>query len=150
MPKSRLEDKSIQAWARLLRSHKVLLEKTEQALKRHRLPPLIWYDVLLELHRVGSEGLKQYQISELILLSKHNLTRLLDRMEAQGLVERLSCAHDARSNIIVITEKGEKLRASMWPVYSRAIRENFSEKLSSSDIDSLMKLLKKLLAKQLG
>ena len=134
-----------QAWARLLRAQKVSLERVECALKEADLPPLAWYDVLLELSRDDHNGLRQYEISERILLSKHNLTRLLDRLQAKGLVVRRECPEDARGNIVSITGKGRALQKRMWPIYAEAIKSNFADKLSSKDLGSLSRILGKVL-----
>lgn len=134
-----------QAWARLLRAQKVLLERVESALKEGGLPPLAWYDVLLELSRDSHDGLRQYEISERILLSKHNLTRLLDRLEAKGLVVRGECPEDARGNIVSITAKGRALQKRMWPVYADAVRTGFMDKLTTEDIEALHRALGKVL-----
>jgi DNA-binding MarR family transcriptional regulator len=135
----------IQAWARLLRAQKLVLERVETALKAAGLPPLAWYDVLLELDRDDSrDGLRQYQIAERILLTKHNLTRLLDRLEHNGLVERRGCPEDGRGNIVTITRKGTTLRREMWPVYAGAVREHFTGRLTATDVESLSRILRKL------
>lgn len=138
-------DAGIDTWARLLRTEKVLLERVEAALKAADLPPLTWYDVLLELGRDEPEGLRQYEIGTRVLLSKHNLTRLLDRLEDKGLVTRRDCPEDARGKIVFITNTGQALRKRMWPVYAGAIETHFSDKLTTKDIDSLSVILGKLL-----
>lgn len=122
-----------------------MLERVEGALKEAGLPPLAWYDVLLELSRDGGDGLRQYEIGERILLSKHNLTRLLDRLEARSLVVRRECPEDARGNIVFITDEGLSLRKRMWPVYSEAIKEHFTGKLAAAEINRLSAILHKLL-----
>ena len=133
-----------QAWARLLRAQRILLERVETALKEAGLPPLSWYDVLLELSRNDHDGLRQYEIAERILLSKHNLTRLLDRLEARGLVVRGACPEDARGNIVSITAKGRSLQKRMWPVYADAVKTHFSGRLTAKDLDSLSRILGKV------
>ena len=52
----KLDETTLTAWARLVRAQQVLLEWVEVELKKAGLPPLRWYDVLLELHRAGSRG----------------------------------------------------------------------------------------------
>lgn len=140
------EQKTIDAWAQLLRSQKILLEQAELALKQAKLPPLAWYDILLELHRKKETGLRQFEIGERILLRKHNLSRLLDRLETQGLIIRRACAEDGRGNIVIITEPGSNLLKKMWPVYARVIQQAFSDKLKNSEIKMLSRLLNKVLS----
>ena len=136
---------TIQSWIQLHRTHRQLLETVENSLKNKGLPPLDWYDVLLELHREKSAGLRQYEIGEKILLNKHNLSRLIDRLEKNQLVGRHACLEDGRGNRIKITEKGEKMLKRVWPVYSQSIQESFGIKLKSSEFIELSRILSKVL-----
>ncbi|WP_172746240.1 MarR family transcriptional regulator, partial [Neorhizobium sp. T7_12] len=67
------------AWVRLMRAQQLVLGAIEQDLKAADLPPLGWYDVLLELSRAEGGRLRPYEIEERTLLAQHNLSRLLDR-----------------------------------------------------------------------
>ena len=134
-----------QAWIDLHRAHRLLLERVESALKRAQLPPLDWYDVLLELRRAGDAGLRQYQLGARMLLSKHNLSRLIDRLEKQGLVRRETCAEDGRGNLIRITAPGEKMLGRIWPVYGDAIEANFGARLATDEAVELSRVLGKVL-----
>ncbi len=138
------QQNTITAWARLLRTQSQWQAEVHKALKAADLPPLAWYDVLLELHRVGDAGLRQYQIGEQTLLTKHNLSRLLDRLEDEALVTRRECPEDGRGNVVLITAAGRRLLKKMWPVYGRVIREQLEEKLTEQEIATLATLLGKL------
>ncbi len=142
----KLSEEATQAWIQLHHTHRRLLESVEKVLKDAGLPPLGWYDVLLELHREKSAGLRQYEIGEKILLSKHNLSRLIDRLEKNNLVTRHACEEDGRGNKIKITDGGVKIMKKIWPVYSRSIQENFGTKLTPSEFLELQQMLKKVLA----
>ncbi|MCB1894643.1 MAG: MarR family transcriptional regulator [Rhodocyclaceae bacterium] len=136
--------RAIIAWTRLLRSHQLSLERVEKALKAADLPPLRWYDVLLELHRAGRDGLRQFEIGNAVLLSKHNVSRLLDRLEREALVVRQACDEDGRGARVFITEAGHHLLARMWPVYGAAIRASFERYFSVQELDQLATLLARL------
>ena len=140
----KIDKEAVQAWIQLHRAHRLLIERVESSLKSGGLPPLAWYDVLLELNREKSIGLRQYEIGEKILLSKHNLSRLIDRLEKNHLVARYACTEDGRGNRVKITGEGIKKMKKMWPVYSQSIQENFGVKLDSSKLLKLRQVLKKL------
>src|SRR5436190_6178622 len=74
------------AWTQLIRAHRSALCSVEKALRAADLPPLEWYDVLLELKRGGP--LRPRDLQDRLLLAQYNLSRLLDRMEADALVTR--------------------------------------------------------------
>ncbi len=135
---------TIQAWARLVRAQQLLLERVEADLKAAGLPPLRWYDVLLELHRTGQAGLRQFEIGEAVLLSKYNVSRLLDRLENEGLLARYVCEEDGRGAQVLITEKGDDLLKRMWAVYGVAVTERFSQYLNKAELKKLATLLGQL------
>ena len=133
------------AWIDLHRAHRRLLDRVESVLKRAGLPPLDWYDVLLELRHGNDDGLRQYQLGNRVLLSKHNLSRLIDRLEQGGLVRREACAEDGRGNLIRITAAGKKMLERMWPVYGAAIEDSFGAHLSVTEMVELSRVLGKVL-----
>lgn len=135
---------AVQAWIDLNRVQRYLLDEISTSLKSSELPPLEWYDVLLELHRTGSSGLRQYEIAERVLLSKHNLSRLLDRLEQQGLVERVNCEEDGRGNRVCITTTGETIRQQVWPTYANCLQTLVADKLTADECQALSLLLRKL------
>lgn len=137
------------AWVLLIRVQQVLLGQVEAALKDAGMPPLSWYDVLLELSRNSGAGLRQYEIGERVLLNKHNLSRLIDRMESDGLVKRQACEIDGRGNIVKITGKGAQLKQEMWPVYAKAIQELIAEPLTATQVLSLTDIMNALLEKHI-
>lgn len=140
----KLSKKAIQAWIALHRAQRLLLETVEKSLKQAGLPPLAWYDVLLELHREKSSGLRQFEIGDKILLNKHNLSRLIDRLENKGLLERYESEEDGRGNLVRITHQGEQMLKQIWPVYSQTIVDNFGNKLTSHESEELIRLLSKI------
>jgi DNA-binding MarR family transcriptional regulator len=141
-----MNDPVFTAWARLLRAQTHLLGAVERELKQAGLPPLGWYDVLLELSRPGVEGLRPVELEKLLLLAQYNLSRLLDRLEKAGLVERQAVADDARGQRIVITAGGRDMRERMWPAYRDAVRHHFAAKLSDREIEVLAQTLGKITA----
>jgi len=136
-----LSARQVQTWARLLGVQRLALQVVERALAGARLPPLAWYDVLLELERAGKPGLRPFELQETMLLAQYNLSRLLDRLEKRGYVERRECKQDGRGQVVVITEAGRAVRRQMWPVYAAAIKASFADYLSARDVASLDSIL---------
>ena len=112
--------------------------------KRISRPPLRWYDVLLELDRAGPDGLRQFEICDSVLLSKYNVSRLLDRLESEGLLTRYACEDDARGTRVLISGKGRELRKRMWKTYGPALHTYFAEHFSQSELEQLSDLLGRL------
>ena len=140
-----MSDKSaeatIRAWARLMKAQHQALGSVEGALKTAGLPPLAWYDVLLETERAGKDGLRPFELERAMLLAQYNLSRLVDRIEAAGYVERRPCVDDGRGHLIAITDAGRAVRRRMWPVYARAIEAAVGQRLSGRQAAMLSELL---------
>ena len=131
-------------WARFMRVSQAVLAAVEADLKRAGLPSLGWYDVLLELRRVAPEGLRQFEITNRVLLAQYNLSRLIERLDRAGYVRRSPCPEDGRAQVIYLTEKGRALIDAMWPTYRTAIEKHFSGKLDDAEARALAGLLEKL------
>lgn len=139
---------TVLAWARLLKASASLLAEVEIALKHAGLPPLNWYDVLLEVSRAGPTGLRQSEIAREVLLPKHNLSRLIDRMEARGVVTRSGCDSDGRAKQVCLTAAGETLLRDMWQVYGAEIEARLGQPLSDQQQHTLAEIGGVLLAHQ--
>ncbi len=129
-----------------MRAQQLLLGNVEAELKRNGLPPLIWHDVLLELQRQPDGRLRLAEIGKQVLLSKYNVTRLVDRLENKGLVEREPCEDDARGAYAAITEDGRALCKRMWPVYHRSLRTYFLKHFSRDELDQMAEFMRRIIA----
>ena len=141
-----MSDPAVAAWAALLHVHAALVPLIDRELQAACALPLTWYDVLLELSREPDGRLRPYQIEERTLLTQYNLSRLIDRLEAAGLVAKEPYGDDGRGRIIALTEKGRELRSKTWEVYGAAIASRVGSKLTDEEAETLADLLSKLRA----
>jgi len=133
------------AWPLLLAAHAVLLERVETKLKAASLPELAWYDVMWALERAPEGRLRMHELADALVVSRSNLTRLADRLEAAGLLRRERGGEDRRGAFAVLTPAGNALRQRMWPVYADAIEELFDRHLSAAENAMLADMLKRVL-----
>ncbi|PDT04010.1 MarR family transcriptional regulator [Rhizobium chutanense] len=136
---------STRAWTSVMRARERLLAAIEADLKAAGMPPLAWYDVLWELARAQDGRLRPYEIEERTLLAQYNLSRLIDRLEREGLVRREVFARDGRGRWVVITEAGRQLRERIWTVYAGSIETHVGRKLAESEAKALAGLLDRFL-----
>lgn len=134
------------AWTRLERAHRAAQGTVESRLKKAGLPPLTWYDVLLELERAGDAGLRPFELQKAMLFAQYNLSRLIDRMATDGYVARTASADDGRGQVLAITRAGRALRRRIWPVYAAAIEAAVGMHLSEAEAHTLGNLLGRLYA----
>lgn len=128
-----------------MRAQQATLLKIERAFREAELPPHSWYDVLWELDQAGDKGLRPFEIERQMLIAQSNISRLIDKLEAAGYVERCPCEQDGRGQLIVITATGRLMRKRMWPVYAEAISTVIGARVSDRDAASLGTLLDQLL-----
>jgi DNA-binding MarR family transcriptional regulator len=130
--KVELSEEHLAAWRAFLRAHSTMLRRITRDLEDEGLPPLAWYDVLGALREAPERSLKQVELAERVLLSNSGLSRLVDRIERKGLVERRSCPSDRRSFFVALTDDGAEMLELMWPVYARGVAEDFLPALGSN------------------
>jgi DNA-binding MarR family transcriptional regulator len=132
------------AWVALFRAPPAVVERVNARIRSAGFLTVEWYDVLWALARAPGERIRQRDLGKDLLIARYNLSRLIDRLVAEGLVERIPCPADARGFDIVLTDKGRELRGLTWPVYAQALRDEIGTRLTSKEQAQLSDLLKKL------
>jgi DNA-binding MarR family transcriptional regulator len=140
-----LTARELGAWRAFLRAHSIVSRKLEAELVAEHDLPLASYDVLLQLAEAPGRRLRMTQLADRVLLSRSGLTRLVDRLERDGLVERQACPNDARGTLAVVTDSGlGRLRAAA-PTHLRGVGEHVTSRLTDAELDRLRELMGKLL-----
>ena len=134
------------AWIGLVQAQQSLIDKVEQELKKKGFPQLSWYDVLWELERADAGRLRLNDLGKKVLLDKYNVTRLIQKLEQEGLVVRDPCPKDGRGITATITQKGKNLRKKMWPIYEEVVRENFLCKFNKKELKELKNFVERIQA----
>ena len=141
-----LEGRREAAWRALITAHAVAVEKIERALVEAGLPPLGWYDVLLELRAAPGGRLRMHELARAVVLSRSGLTRLVDRLERAGLLRREPDPQDRRGSFAAITDAGVEMLRRMWPVYAKGIAEHFGKHVSDEEARTLTEALSRVVA----
>ena len=136
-----LSDEALDAWRRFLTAHSHLTAAIERDLQAVGVLPLGSYDVLLALYEAPDKCLRMHELAEAVVLSRSGLTRLVDRLYADGLVDRAPCPEDRRGQHAVLTPKGRAALRKTWPVYARSIENHFARHLSEAEAKRVGKLL---------
>jgi DNA-binding MarR family transcriptional regulator len=137
----------VDAWIALNRAQQTAMLSIERAFREAELPPYAWYDALWELDRAGETGLRPFEIERQMLIAQSNISRLIDRLEENGYVERRRHEGDRRGQIVAITKAGRALRKRMWPVYAAAITNAVGVHVSEREASTLAGMLSKLAVK---
>jgi DNA-binding MarR family transcriptional regulator len=129
---------------RLISAHSALTgELTAQLVAEHGLT-MSELEVLLLLERAEERAMRRVDLAREVRLSPSGITRLLDRLEASGFVEKGACKSDARVTYAILTDAGfAKLRECI-PGHFDAIERRLSESLDEEALESLAQLLAQL------
>lgn len=130
-------------WRTFLEAAFALIDILDAELQDEKGISLRWYDVLVHLEE-AEHGIRMNELAGRILASKSGLTRVIDRMEEAGLVERRRPTADRRVIEIVMTPSGQRALRSARNVHRRGINEHFAQHLSRRDLDSLSRALEKV------
>src|ERR671917_205101 len=139
-----LDGKREAAWRSLITAHAVVVEKVERALLEAGLPPLGWYDVLLELSAAPECRLRMHELARAVVLSRSGLTRLVDRLEKEGLLRREPDPEDGRGSFAVLTDEGARMREKIWPIYAEGIAKHFGAHISDEEAEFLTQVLRRV------
>jgi len=130
----RAADWRVGVWRTFLRAHAATVRELERELLARTGLPLAWYDVLLQLAEAPERRLRMAELADRVLLSRSGLTRLIDRLQAEGLVRREPSPDDARGTYTVLTQAGfERLRAAA-PVHLAGIRDHWLVHFSDDEL----------------
>jgi DNA-binding MarR family transcriptional regulator len=99
----------------------------------------------LTLEDAPESRLRMSELAEHIMLSRSGITRLVDRLERDGLLKRHDCVLDRRATYAALTPEGLELRKRMWPIYREGIIELFANKMSEDEAQVLSKVFLRVL-----
>jgi DNA-binding MarR family transcriptional regulator len=132
-----LDRLEMRAWRGLLRTHGRLVKTLDGELERHHGIGLTTYEVLVYLEHSPQRQMRMCDLADSILLSRSGLTRLVDRLERDGLLARVSCSHDARGAYAVLTPRGrDKLRAAR-ATHHADVRAHFLSHFTAQELEVL-------------
>ena len=128
----------------MLRAHAELVRELDSELAREHDMPLSSYEVLLYLNDSDGGRMRMSELADSVLLSRSGLTRLVDRLERQGLLKRERCESDARGLFAEITPEGRKVFAAARKTHLDGVRRMFLSRFSRDELRELAGLWQKL------
>jgi DNA-binding MarR family transcriptional regulator len=132
------------AWGGLLRSHATMTRAMNAQLVAEHGITLSDYDVLIALANAPDNRMRRVDLANAVVLTASGITRLLDRLEAEGWVCKHSCESDARVSWAVLTESGHRKLVEAAVTHHADIARLFTDRLSAEELDALGCLLGRL------
>jgi DNA-binding MarR family transcriptional regulator len=139
-----LSQQPLLTWARLLRGHALVTRELNARLVAEQGLTINEHEVLLRLAHAPEGRMRRVDLADQVLLTPSGITRLLDRLERIGYVDRASCASDRRVTYAVLTDAGlDALRASAEP-HLAAVDDLFAARFDEGELETLAELLGRL------
>jgi DNA-binding MarR family transcriptional regulator len=139
-PTDAFSEAELQAWRGLLCTHAMLAKRLDAELERTHALPLSSFEVLHHLGAASESRMRMCDLADSIHLSRSGLTRLVDRLERDGLLERCSCDHDARGAYACLTPRGREQLTQAKATYVAAVREHFLSHFDEQELGLLVGL----------
>jgi DNA-binding MarR family transcriptional regulator len=128
-----LDDPALDAWRAFLHAHARLTRRLDEELQVAHALSLAEYDALVQLARTPGRRLRMSVLADRVVLSRSGVTRLVDRLVADGMVERTTCSTDARGAEAALTDAGlARLRAASG-THLDGVRRYFLEIVAPGD-----------------
>jgi DNA-binding MarR family transcriptional regulator len=135
----------LRAWRTFITAHATVIDRIERELAEAKQLPLSSYDVLLALVEAPDRRLRMHELAQAVVLSRSGLTRLVDRLEQEGLLKRDRTGSDRRATYAVLTLKGFRAFRRSWPIYAQGIVTYFIDYLTEDDMTALTRMLERVL-----
>ena len=127
----------LRAWRGLLRSHACLAKRLDTELDQAHGLPMTSYEVLHHLQEAPGGRMRMCDLADEAQLSRSGLTRMVDRLEREGLLERCSCEHDARGSYACLTGAGHERVEAARVTHLAVVREHFFSRFSETELSAL-------------
>jgi DNA-binding MarR family transcriptional regulator len=133
------------AWRGMLAVHAALTRRLDAELRGRHGIPLSTYEALMLLGTSQDGRLRVSELSRGALLSISGMSRMIDRLERDGLVRREACEEDGRGAEVALSAAGRELLAAARETHLRGVRDGFLERLGDDELAALGDVWRRLL-----
>ncbi len=140
-----VERVGVGAWRGFARAHATVWKELEAQLERTHQLPLSSFEVLIELEQASGRRLRMSELANRVALSRSGLSRLIDRLERDGLTERESCAEDLRGSFAVLTRRGRARLREAEPAFAEAVSKQFLRHFNKAELAAFADLCGRLI-----
>ena len=134
------------AWRAFFEAHRNVVSVLGREMEEATGLPLNWYEVLLHLEESPQGRLRMHELANLTLLSRSAVTRFVDRLEAQGLVDRVACPADKRGMDVIMTAAGKEMFRKAGRIHLRGITDHFLAHVTASEAEVIREALSRVKA----
>jgi DNA-binding MarR family transcriptional regulator len=133
----------LEAWRAVVTSHASVTDRVQRALAAADLPPLSWFEVLSAVKHSPDGPPRMSELAAWLTLSRGGITKLVDRLQEAGCLERVSCSDDRRALQAKLTPAGERMLEEMQAVYETELEQHL-RLLSREEAELITELMQKV------
>jgi DNA-binding MarR family transcriptional regulator len=137
---------AVEAWRWISVLHARLVDQLESDARTADVVPFSWFEVLAALDVSPDNRVRCKDLADAVLLTRAGVSRLLDRIEAAGLLRREDSPTDGRGSDAVLTSAGSKALRRAAPVYAKTIHEHFGKHLTGAQSTAMIAVFRRILA----
>jgi DNA-binding MarR family transcriptional regulator len=138
------DESEVRTWIRFLATHSAITRELEARLMGAHGLTLSDYDVLVQLARAPERKLRNIELAKAVVLTRSGVTRLVDGLEKDGLVQRSSCPSDKRGTFVALTDEGARRLREAASTHVEGVHELFVERLGNEGREQMDALLARL------
>ena len=132
-----LDAEEMAAWRAFVLANARIVKLLQAELEDEQGLSLPAYECLVRLSEAGDGRMRMSDLATVATLTPSGLTRLVDKLVADGLVERVRCESDARVVYAAITPAGTQRLKDAYPTHLRGVRQHFIDRLTPTQLASL-------------
>lgn len=133
----------MEAWRAIATSHAAVTDRLQRSFAAADLPPLSWFEVLSAVQRSPNGRPRMSELAEWLTLTRGGITKLVDRLQEAGYVERVSCSEDRRALQAELTPAGQRMLEQMEAVHDVEL-ERYLVGLSHEEAQLIVQALQKV------
>jgi DNA-binding MarR family transcriptional regulator len=136
---------AVDTWRAVVTSHAAVTDRVQKAVAAADLPPLSWFELLQAVKASPNGRPRMSELADWLTLSRGGITKLVDRLQQAGYIERVNCAEDRRGLQAELTPAGEAMLEEMRAVYAAEL-EHHLRRLSKDEAELISAALAKVTA----
>jgi DNA-binding MarR family transcriptional regulator len=137
-------DPRLDSWRTFLRAYSVVRRQLERELEAEQSMGLAEYEVLLLLAYSDQRRMRMSELADMLLLSRSGATRVIDRLEGEELVRRVSCETDRRGQWAELTDGGYDRLRTASRTHLRGVAEHFLDRMPPDELESMAATLRRV------
>lgn len=143
-PQAATDDLLVTSWGLVVEGYSRVLRRLQREIEDEGGLPPSWFEVLLRLARTPGGELRMSELADQVSFTSGGFTRLADRIEAAGLIQRRVCSTDRRAFLASLTEEGRRTVDRAAAIHVRGLHQHVFDHLDDDERATLERVMRRL------